>query len=534
MFLEESMEYIKQLVINGFKKFESLQVDFQESTNIIVGENESGKSTILEAICIVLQQWYRNADKSVIKDLVNSNNVKRFKDNPSLDTLPTIRIELELELDAKNNKNARRFFGTEGTKRKKDTYGILFECKLAEEFDPEIATEIAHGKIPYEYYNLSWKTFHGETYNLLLKPFKSILVDATQYDGGNTFSSFSKDLFNEKYTEGTKTKARYDFRESVNAALASLELEPLSEEQCFGLCNKKLTLDNLISVFDNDIPLENKGRGMEHIIRTQIALDKARNQLNVVLIEEPENHLSYTNLIKMISQIEENINHNQLILTTHSNLIASRLNLRNVLWIDKEKAENLLGVQTKIAEYFMKADNNNFLNLLLASKVILVEGSAEFIILPYLFQQITGRTLEEEGITIVSCNGLAYMNYLAIAESAQKKVAVITDNDNKQSRITKATEYNSSKEMQRIFMPDDITQWTWEVCLYNLNQKMLRHLIEVKANADYSFCKVPYDTQPVLGKMLNNKAVCAYELVISKEKINVPEYVKEAFEWVRS
>jgi len=395
------MEYVKQIIINGFKKFELFQMDFHDKTNIIVGENETGKSTVLEAICVVLQQWYKNSDKSIIKELLNIENIRKFQESPSTETLPKIRIELELSLD-QNNKYARRFYGVAGTNRKIDTYGIVFECKLLDDYDPDILTDIMQGKIPYEYYSMGWTTFHGEPYNILLKPIKSLLVDVTQNEGGTTFSSFNKDLFNAKYEEGTKARARYDFREKVNQVLEDLALEPISEKQEFGISNKKLLLDNLVSVFDDSIPLENKGRGMEHIIRTEIALNKAENKtINLVLLEEPENHLSFTNLLLMIKQIEKNIGHNQLIITTHSNLIASRLNLRNILWIDKNKAFSLQEVDTRVADYFMKADNNNFLNLLLAEKVILVEGAAEFIILPYLYKQIHEKTIEDEKIAIM-------------------------------------------------------------------------------------------------------------------------------------
>ena len=37
------MSYIKQMTIKGFKKFLDFQVQFNEKTNIIVGENEAGK-----------------------------------------------------------------------------------------------------------------------------------------------------------------------------------------------------------------------------------------------------------------------------------------------------------------------------------------------------------------------------------------------------------------------------------------------------------------------------------------------------------
>ena len=49
------MNYIKSLHIEGFKKFTSLDVEFNEHMNILVGENEAGKSTILDAIKTVMK-----------------------------------------------------------------------------------------------------------------------------------------------------------------------------------------------------------------------------------------------------------------------------------------------------------------------------------------------------------------------------------------------------------------------------------------------------------------------------------------------
>lgn len=67
------MNYIKSLHIEGFKKFTNLDVEFNQYMNILVGENEVGKSTILDAIKLVLNQQYKNSDKSVLKDLFNAN-----------------------------------------------------------------------------------------------------------------------------------------------------------------------------------------------------------------------------------------------------------------------------------------------------------------------------------------------------------------------------------------------------------------------------------------------------------------------------
>lgn len=98
------MNYIKSLHIEGFKKFQTLDVEFNEHMNILVGENEAGKSTILDAIKTVLNQQYRLADKSVLRDLFNAPMVEAFDANPSVKNLPRILIEVELVLDPKTKK----------------------------------------------------------------------------------------------------------------------------------------------------------------------------------------------------------------------------------------------------------------------------------------------------------------------------------------------------------------------------------------------------------------------------------------------
>lgn len=127
------MNYIKSLHIEGFKKFQTLDVEFNEHMNILVEENEAGKSTILDAIKTALNQQYRLADKSVLRDLFNAQMVEAFEANPSVKTLPRILIEVEFVLDPKT-KNADYFYGeVYGTLKKQDEkFGIRFECKYDE------------------------------------------------------------------------------------------------------------------------------------------------------------------------------------------------------------------------------------------------------------------------------------------------------------------------------------------------------------------------------------------------------------------
>ncbi len=73
------MNYIKTMRIIGFKKFKDTKINFNEHINIIiVGENEVGKSKILEVIDIVINQLYKSSDKSIIIDLINKENLEKF------------------------------------------------------------------------------------------------------------------------------------------------------------------------------------------------------------------------------------------------------------------------------------------------------------------------------------------------------------------------------------------------------------------------------------------------------------------------
>lgn len=139
------MGYIKKLYIDGLKRFEHFEIEFNERLSILVGENEAGKSTILEAIRIVLNQQYWNADKSVLQDLFNLENIKSFQDSPSVASLPKILIEIDLQLD--NTPRSIDFYGPnhEYGNRSEEKYGIRFECKFDEDFSDELADSINDG-----------------------------------------------------------------------------------------------------------------------------------------------------------------------------------------------------------------------------------------------------------------------------------------------------------------------------------------------------------------------------------------------------
>lgn len=160
----------------------------------------------------------------------------------------------------------------------------------------------------------------------------------------------------------------------------------------------------------------------------------------------------------------------------------------------------------------------------------MVEGATEFILLPKLYEQLTGRTIEEDEVAIIPCGGVSYKRYLAIAENANKKVSAITDNDGDSDKISEAANYNNSHEDQHVFMSQTTEDWTWEKCFYEANKEALDSLIKVRPRAKYLFHGKDYG--PVLGKMLNNKADVAYQMLMAETKFTVPQYVQDAIIWL--
>ena len=165
------MGIIKSIRIVGFKKFKNFEMDFNEGMNILVGENEAGKSTILEAIEIVLNQKYKTTEKAALQELFNVENISEFEKSPSFLTLPKILIELDLELDPKK-KNSESFMGEEFLNKSKGKdktrYGISFECSFNEELGSGLEKYVSEANIPVEYYDLKWTTYANKISGTLL------------------------------------------------------------------------------------------------------------------------------------------------------------------------------------------------------------------------------------------------------------------------------------------------------------------------------------------------------------------------------
>ncbi|NOU63209.1 AAA family ATPase [Paenibacillus sp. LMG 31461] len=522
--------HIEQLKIKGLKKFKDFNITFNKNINVLIGENEAGKSTILEAIDIVLNQKVFNSTNNSEK-YFNNANISQYKTNPSIDTLP--KIEIELIFDDEEELNSEYFNGLHSSFTPILKNGITFTYKF-DESHRDLLENMFDGSydenfIPTDYYIAEWVTFAGRKYINKKSPIKNVLID-NSIRKNNLFDSYSKRIFNNNIKVTDRQNLSYQFRKKIQKFVNENTDQLNIKEYNFGIDEDKTVLENLLDLKSDGVSIQNKGKGKENLIKTEIALEV---ESDLILLEEPENHLSYINTRKLINDIQSMCRDAQIIITTHNPLIVSRLNLQNTIWINKEKSHSLSKVDKDAADYFMKTDNLQLLNFILAQKVILVEGNSEYILLPQLVKNSLSYTLEEKNIEILSGGGITYKHYIELSRVVDNSLLVITDNDGDQETVDSIRTLNKKYTNIQIKCSESVNEFTFEVCLFNKNVSKLNTISDIKPGTKAEYRNVPIDKN--LAYMLKNKTEAALRISEEadyKEVILLPVYIQEGIEWL--
>lgn len=522
---------IEKIKLKNFKKFQGEHtIEFNNDINVLIGDNEAGKSSILMALDIVLSGSQAKVDTFGLENLFNVDEINNFLNgNKEYKYLPELYIEIYLKNADNYDLNGEVY--SEGCNCPRD--GLRFECKPDDDYSLEINNILNNDNsiFPFEYYKCNFKTFGKVPYNGYRKYLNHIFIDNSAINNEYAIKEYTISLYKSYTDDITRNKHKIEYRQlknNFNNNTLGIFNEKINDIK-FGLSNnKKMDLENSIAIYENDVNLLNKGAGRQCIIKTEHALKKQIDNIDIILIEEPENHLSYINMKKLLNDIKETTK-KQIFVTTHSSMICSRLNLNNIICLNNStNIMNFNDVSEDTANYFMKSPSNNILQFILAPKVILVEGAAEYVLLEKFFEMITGDNAENKEVSIIAINGLSFLRYLEIADKLNMKVAVITDNDKnyKKNIIEKYTEYKN-KENIKIFSDMNTENWTFEVCLYKNNSKYLKD-------------KNITQSEDIQKFMLNNKSESAYRILKKldeeneKNEFNIPDYIERAIKWIKN
>lgn len=537
---------IKKIYIENFKCFNKLELDLNSSVNILVGNNEAGKSTILEAIHLALTgllngKYLKN---ELTEYLFNVDCIKKYLASPT--NLPYILIELFFE-DGKYPS----FEGKSNYEKKDKESGISFKIAFDEKYQAEYDELIKEGNIktlPIEYYEIIWQSFARDNITSRSIPIKSAFIDSSSNRFQNGSDIYLSRIIKENLDENDLVKISQAHRkmrdafiddesiQTINAKVKSYSTISTKElALSVELVSKNAWESSLMTYFD-DVPFHFIGKGEQCIIKTDLALShKKSKESNLLLIEEPENHLSHTKLNALINKIKTGNEDKQIIISTHSSFVANKLGLEHLIFLHDKKTTRLNELSVDTQKFFEKISGYDTLRLILCKKAILVEGDSDELVIQKAYMLAnSGKLPIEDGVDVISV-GTAFERFLEIAEKINKKVVVVTDHDgNIQKRINnKYVNYLGINKKPNIKICFDSTVETGDLMIgkkpYNYNTlepKILKSNNLSKLNTIF---ETAYNTEDELRKyMKSNKTECALKIFDTEEKMIFPDYILEA------
>lgn len=451
-----------------------LEIHFQEGVNVLIGENDSGKTAIVDAIRYVLRTQSGEFIQFEDKDFYQAPDGNR-KDE----------FKIECVFDGINEQDAGLFWEWLSWNDDKTKY-LLKVWLYAKRKDNIIMPTFSAG------IEGQAERMDSEARELLkvvyFKPLRDALTDMThgyksrlaQILGAHELFKTEKDVHGniikhklETDYEKLKKEIENYFKvggggESITSEINSflrehflLNGDPRNAE--VKLAGGELT--EILRLLDLIMEGNKSGLGTLNLLciaAEMLLFNNQKKGLKLALVEELEAHLHPQYQLRLIEYISSQEKNEQFILSTHSITLASKIKLANMIILKGNDAFPMSSEYTK-----MKPADYNFLerfldatkaNLFFAKGLIMVEGDAENLLIPAVAQLI-GKNLYRYGVSVVNVGSTAYKRYVNIFKRKDEKsfgmpIAVVSDLD------VRALEYydenSKDRKIPRCWLRDDL------------------------------------------------------------------------------
>jgi putative ATP-dependent endonuclease of OLD family len=452
--------YLSTLKLWNFRKFGATgaldlesphqTVFFQKGVNLLVGENDSGKSAIIDAIKLVLKthstDWIRVEWEDFHKDsgrfrveclfegLEDDNEAKNFTEwlgwtGEGVEARPYLRLILDV------TRNEDRVLGAD-VRAGADEVGHILTAEAREKLRLTYLKPLRDAKselIPRRNSRLSQillshEAFRGkhETHSFV-GMFRRVNTSVEAYFQGR--DSEGQEL-GEEHLHGRALKEVIDrYLRQFSQNRSSLRMAET---------DLKSILESLCLLFEDGYNLGLGSHNLLSIASELVHLQKANwDGLRLGLIEEIEAHLHPQVQLQVMETIQKEAADVQLIFTTHSPNISAKISLSRLILCQQGKVFSMGSDHTLLGptdyRYLERFLDVTRANLFFARGVILVEGWAEELILPALAKKVAVN-LVERGVSIVNVGSLAFLRYAKIfrrreGPAMEIPVSVVTDVD---------------------------------------------------------------------------------------------------------
>lgn len=522
---------IERIVIDNFKSFRRLDLPLNPHMNLVVGNNEVGKSTLLEAIHAVVtgQLHGRNIAYEITPYLFHQPTVQEYlaeiqagRSAPP----PHIRIEAHLGNDPE-------FAALRGTNNSlgADTAGIRLLVELnddyREEFNSYLQQHQKAGSLPVEFYTVRWHSFANNGVSARSLPFDSTIIDTHGIKTLSGADRYITSIIDQVLSPSQRValslsyrRMRQSFSEegdvaAINTFLTANAGDVSSKTLSVGVdTSSRSTWEATMAPYLDDLPFTQAGKGEQSSVKMKLAM-RAAGAAHVLLIEEPENHLSFSSMSQLIEKIAGLSATQQVVIATHSSFVLNKLGVDNVILFSARGHMKLEHLQPDTHDYFMKLPGHDTLRLILSKQAILVEGPSDELIVQRAYLDKHGVAPLANGIDVISVNSLAFKRFLQIADRLGIPVHVITDNDGNVA----ALQERYADYLNYIFYDPDEQAPSLEDQLLKANS-----LAALNAALGAEFP----DDSTLLKFMKSNKTDTALAIFNSATTLAFPDYIQRA------
>ncbi len=445
--------YLGKIQIENFRQFESVDLVFQSGLNLLVGENDSGKSSIIDAIKFVTgthsNDWIKLAKDDFYTD--GTTRATELKIVCTFYDLNPDEAAAFLEwLSISDGKYYLKLTLTGRRKEKSNSLSeVYYDVKAGEDEESGMISGEAKNKLKATYL----KPLRDAEYELAPRKGSRLSQILAAYEIFQKQDSIrhpleeTMDKANLEVTDYFENKEGKQVSDTINLSYLkefSLSNNPLTSK--FGIAQNDLgrILEKLELQGFSKTNETNLGLGSNNLlfIAAEMLLlkkDSGYVGLKLSLIEEIEAHLhpqSQLNLIDFLDKQSKYLGF-QSIITSHSNSLASKVDLNNLILCKDSNAYSLRKGETELSsgdyKFLRRFLDNTKANLFFANGVIIVEGDAENLIIPTLAEYI-GFPLHKHGISVVNVGSTALLRYAKIFQRKDGngigiKVSCITDRD---------------------------------------------------------------------------------------------------------
>jgi putative ATP-dependent endonuclease of the OLD family len=582
--------YLEKFVIRNFRGIENISLNLNKGLNVLVGENNSGKTAIIDALRLCLSYgnqrreiYISQSDFHVNKNVI-ANDIKDiefhlyfhidipaeagwFNDLLSVqeDGTQDLQLHFRYYLDENERVKYRVWGGTnEGQAIAPEVLFLIYHVHLDALRDAEqYLRPIRGNRLGQLYANIQIdrnREIDNEKKRELAKKVRSAVDNDADWIG---HVAKGKEKINEHLKETSFTNKQ----QQVDISFLPFDFPKLVD-------NLKIQMpiyaDNLVEgdpAKQKHFELYQNGLGYNNLIYTATVLGdlKQRKELQketyaALLIEEPEAHLhpQLQNLFfNYLNKLDIELGF-QIFISSHSPTITAKADLKSVIVLqnqaNKIQALSLTksGLTVENQKYLHKFLDVTKSQIFFSNGAILVEGISEALLMP-TFSRMVGEEydIDKAGIEIVNLNGVAFAHFANLFNSEDEnknlltRCSLLTDDDTSEEDEEITSRARIANELANKNLKVFLAERTFEFELFIAGNKdilleifAVMHPVsaaKIVANLDIKMHAAAF-----LEKVISNKAKSelAHRLTVklgsdaaARASFVVPTYIKNAIKY---